>query len=57
MLELVDVRAGYGRTEVVHGVSLTVPEGGVAAVMGHNGARLSCQRRHFLRQVGRHGGR
>ena len=38
MLELVDVRAGYGRTEVVHGVSLTVPEGGVAAVMGHNGA-------------------
>ncbi|MFF0817310.1 urea ABC transporter ATP-binding subunit UrtE [Rhodococcus sp. NPDC003318] len=38
MLELVDVRAGYGRTEVVHGVSLTVPDGGVAAVMGHNGA-------------------
>ncbi|MFD4292202.1 urea ABC transporter ATP-binding subunit UrtE [Rhodococcus sp. NPDC058505] len=38
MLEFVDVRAGYGRTEVVHGVSLTVPEGGVAAVLGHNGA-------------------
>ncbi|RDI52124.1 urea ABC transporter ATP-binding subunit UrtE [Nocardia mexicana] len=38
MLELVDVHAGYGRTEVVRGVSLTVPDEGVAAVMGHNGA-------------------
>ncbi|NLU83098.1 urea ABC transporter ATP-binding subunit UrtE [Rhodococcus sp. HNM0569] len=38
MLELTDVRAGYGRTEVVHGVTMTVPDGGVVAVMGHNGA-------------------
>ncbi|GAB2731279.1 urea ABC transporter ATP-binding subunit UrtE [Nocardia thraciensis] len=38
MLELVDVHTGYGRTEVIHGVSLTVPDDGVAAVMGHNGA-------------------
>ncbi|WP_024801876.1 urea ABC transporter ATP-binding subunit UrtE [Nocardia sp. BMG51109] len=38
MLELVDIRAGYGRTEVIHGVSLSVPDDGVAAVMGHNGA-------------------
>jgi len=38
MLELVDVHVGYGRTDVVHGVSLTVPADGVAAVMGHNGA-------------------
>ncbi len=38
MLELVDIRAGYGRTEVIHGVSLLVPSDGVAAVMGHNGA-------------------
>ncbi|TQF69414.1 urea ABC transporter ATP-binding subunit UrtE [Rhodococcus spelaei] len=38
MLELIDIRAGYGRTEVVHGVSLRVPDSGVAAVMGHNGA-------------------
>ncbi|WP_019932467.1 urea ABC transporter ATP-binding subunit UrtE [Nocardia sp. BMG111209] len=38
MLELVDVHAGYGRTEVIHGVSLTVPDDGVAAIMGHNGA-------------------
>lgn len=38
MLELVDVHAGYGRTEVVHGVDLEVPADGVVAVMGHNGA-------------------
>lgn len=38
MLEIKDVRAGYGRTEVIHGISLTVPGNGVAAVMGHNGA-------------------
>lgn len=38
MLELVEVRTGYGRSEVIHGASLTVPADGVAAVMGHNGA-------------------
>ncbi|WP_054812297.1 urea ABC transporter ATP-binding subunit UrtE [Nocardia arizonensis] len=38
MLELIDVRSGYGRTEVIHGVTLTVPENSVVAVMGHNGA-------------------
>ncbi|MDM8083423.1 urea ABC transporter ATP-binding subunit UrtE [Cellulomonas cellasea] len=38
MLELSEVHVGYGRTAVVHGVSLTVPAGGVVAVMGHNGA-------------------
>ncbi|MGV0717655.1 urea ABC transporter ATP-binding subunit UrtE [Mycolicibacterium sp. XJ662] len=38
MLQLVDVRSGYGRSEVIHGVSIEVPTDGVAAVMGHNGA-------------------
>jgi urea transport system ATP-binding protein len=38
MLEMVDIHVGYGRTTVVHGVSVQVPPGGVAAVMGHNGA-------------------
>ena len=38
MLSLVEVYVGYGRTTVVHGVSVEVPVGGVAAVMGHNGA-------------------
>ncbi|MBF6137543.1 urea ABC transporter ATP-binding subunit UrtE [Nocardia otitidiscaviarum] len=38
MLELTDIHTGYGRTEVIHGVSLTVPDDGVVAIMGHNGA-------------------
>jgi urea transport system ATP-binding protein len=38
MLETVDLHVGYGRTTVVHGVSVEVPGDGVAAVMGHNGA-------------------
>jgi branched-chain amino acid transport system ATP-binding protein len=36
-LELVDVRAGYGRIEVLHGVSLQVPAGSVVALLGPNG--------------------
>ncbi len=41
MLEFVDVHVGYGRSVVLHGVSVTVPVAGVAAVMGHNGAGKS----------------
>ncbi|RPF26443.1 ATP-binding cassette domain-containing protein [Georgenia muralis] len=38
MLELCDVHVGYGPAVVVHGVDLTVPDGGLTAVLGHNGA-------------------
>ncbi len=38
LLELRDVRAGYGAIEVLHGVDLAVPAGGVLAVLGPNGA-------------------
>ncbi|QMU23078.1 urea ABC transporter ATP-binding subunit UrtE [Gordonia rubripertincta] len=38
MLKLSGVHAGYGRTEVIHGVDIEVPSDGVVAVMGHNGA-------------------
>ena len=38
MLSMVDVEVGYGRTSVIHGVTVAVPPDGVAAVMGHNGA-------------------
>jgi len=40
-LELRDVRAGYGRIEVLHGVSLAVPLGTVFALLGPNGAGKS----------------
>ena len=41
VLEIRSLRAGYGRTTVLHEVTVTVPENGVAAVLGHNGAGKS----------------
>ena len=41
MLELTDVRAAYGRIEVVHGVSLHLPGGSCLALLGPNGAGKS----------------
>ncbi len=37
-VELRDIRAAYGRIEVVHGVSLALPRGCVFALLGPNGA-------------------
>ncbi|MGI5506978.1 ABC transporter ATP-binding protein [Lentzea sp. CA-135723] len=41
MIDLMDVHAGYGRIEVLRGVSLTVPRGTVTALLGPNGAGKS----------------
>jgi branched-chain amino acid transport system ATP-binding protein len=41
MLSINDVSAAYGRIEVVHKVSLEVPEGSVYALLGPNGAGKS----------------
>ncbi|MDO7866826.1 ATP-binding cassette domain-containing protein [Nocardioides jiangxiensis] len=38
MLELKSVTAGYGRTMVLDDVSISIPTGQAAAIMGHNGA-------------------
>ena len=38
LLELDGVQAGYGQTRVLHGVSLSVGEGDVVALLGANGA-------------------
>jgi branched-chain amino acid transport system ATP-binding protein len=40
-LELRDIHAAYGRIEVLHGVSFTVPSGSVFALLGGNGAGKS----------------
>lgn len=37
LLELVDVHAGYGPIEVLHGISLSVTPGSVLALLGPNG--------------------
>ena len=38
LLELADVTARYGPVQALHGVSLAVDEGQIAAVLGANGA-------------------
>jgi branched-chain amino acid transport system ATP-binding protein len=38
LLELEDVHCGYGQTSVLHGVTLSVPEGGIVSLLGANGA-------------------
>jgi branched-chain amino acid transport system ATP-binding protein len=37
-LEISGLRAGYGKTDVLHGVDLRVPAGSVVALLGANGA-------------------
>ena len=37
-LELENVHCGYGQTSVLHGVTLSVPEGGIVSLLGANGA-------------------
>ena len=41
VLELVDIRAGYGTIDVLHGVNLTIQAGQVMALLGPNGAGKS----------------
>jgi urea transport system ATP-binding protein len=41
MLEFDGIDAGYGRSVVLHDLSMTVPDNGVTAVLGHNGAGKS----------------
>ena len=41
MLELREVRAGYGDAVVLDGISLALPEGGTLALLGRNGVGKS----------------
>ena len=41
MLEIRDLRAGYGQVQVLHGVDLDVAQGEIVALLGSNGAGKS----------------
>jgi len=41
VLKLENVIAGYGRTRILHGVSMNVPKGGLVALLGGNGTGKS----------------
>lgn len=56
-LELVELRAGYGRLQVVQGVSLRVPPAGAVAVLGANGAGKSTLLKAILGWIPCTGGR
>ena len=38
LLEITNLNASYGETHVLHGVSLTVEDRGITALLGANGA-------------------
>jgi branched-chain amino acid transport system ATP-binding protein len=56
LLELEGLRAGYGQVEVLHGVSLAVPEGRVVAMVGPNGAGKSTLMAAVMGLLPRRGG-
>ena len=56
LLELDDVRARYGPVQALHGVSLTVDEGQIVAVLGANGAGKTTTLRAISNTVRRDGG-
>ncbi|MGH2948685.1 MAG: ABC transporter ATP-binding protein [Solirubrobacteraceae bacterium] len=51
MLEVRDLRAGYGRLPVLHDLSLRVPAEGSVAVLGPNGAGKSTLLKALARQI------
>lgn len=51
LLETRDLHAGYGRREVLHGIDLAVAKGGVAVILGTNGAGKSTTLRALIGTV------
>ena len=57
MLSVEDLRSGYTGIDVLNGVSLTVPDGGIVGVLGPNGAGKSALLRAISRLNPVRGGR
>jgi branched-chain amino acid transport system ATP-binding protein len=55
LLEVANLRAAYGPTEVLHGIDLGVEEGGITALLGANGAGKTTTLRAVCGMVAREG--
>ena len=55
LLEVRQLRAGYGAGEVLHGIDLAVAPGGVTALLGANGAGKTTTLRAICGMVRRSG--
>ncbi|MBV8449864.1 MAG: ABC transporter ATP-binding protein [Hyphomicrobiales bacterium] len=56
LLEIEELRAGYGDTEILHGVAITVEAGELAVIIGPNGAGKSTLIKAIFGVVATHGG-
>src|SRR6218665_1600569 len=56
MLEVRNIESGYGRTKVLHGVSFSVSDGALVAVLGGNGSGKSTTLKRVAGVVGRSAG-
>jgi branched-chain amino acid transport system ATP-binding protein len=56
VLETRNLRAGYGPFEVLHGISLEVPDRSIVALLGHNGAGKSTLLKAIAGQIATTGG-
>ena len=57
MLEIADLRAGYGPVEILHGVSLKIPQGRIVGLLGANGSGKTTLMRAISGLVGKSSGR
>ncbi len=55
LLEVAQLRAAYGPTEVLHGIDFALPEGGITALLGANGAGKTTTLRAVCGMVARKG--
>ena len=51
MIEFKDVHKKYGKLEVLKGVSFTIKDGGIIAILGPNGSGKTTSMKSFLGMV------
>lgn len=51
LLELIDLSAGYGATEVVHGLNIRIEHGSITALLGSNGAGKTSTLRAICKMI------